>query len=135
MVSVDPRAKGTGLSSLNGGSDVSNPLQGRNAKTSFFVKAKLDGVRICRKVDLSAYSSYDELKVALEDLFQVFVSDNTKLDLVNGSSYVLTHEDKDGDCLLVGDVPWHMFLESAVKSLRIMRSMDSTGKVRTDLRR
>lgn len=27
-------------------------------------------------------------------------------DLLNGSEYVLTYEDKDGDWMLVGDVPW-----------------------------
>jgi auxin-responsive protein IAA len=31
----------------------------------------------------------------------------TKLrDLLNGSEYVITYEDKDGDWMLVGDVPW-----------------------------
>lgn len=28
------------------------------------------------------------------------------IDLVHGSEYVLTYEDKDGDWMLVGDVPW-----------------------------
>jgi len=27
-------------------------------------------------------------------------------DLLHGSEYVLTYEDKDGDWMLVGDVPW-----------------------------
>jgi auxin-responsive protein IAA len=27
-------------------------------------------------------------------------------DLLNGSEFVLTYEDKDGDWMLVGDVPW-----------------------------
>jgi auxin-responsive protein IAA len=31
----------------------------------------------------------------------------TKLaDLLSGSEYVPTYEDKDGDWMLVGDVPW-----------------------------
>ena len=31
----------------------------------------------------------------------------TKLrDLLHGSEYVITYEDKDGDWMLVGDVPW-----------------------------
>lgn len=102
-------------------------LGANSSKNAFFVKAKLDGVRICRKVDLKAYSSYDELKSALQDMFQGFVSDNAKLDLLHGKNYVVTHEDKDGDCLLVGDVPWNMFVESSVKSLRIMKAMDAIG--------
>ena len=33
----------------------------------------------------------------------------TKLkDLLNGKDYVLTYEDKDGDWMLVGDVPWEL---------------------------
>jgi auxin-responsive protein IAA len=28
------------------------------------------------------------------------------MDLLHGSEYVLTYEDKDGDWMLVGDVPW-----------------------------
>lgn len=28
------------------------------------------------------------------------------MDLLQGSEYVLTYEDKDGDWMLVGDVPW-----------------------------
>jgi auxin-responsive protein IAA len=28
------------------------------------------------------------------------------VDLVNGTEYVPTYEDKEGDWMLVGDVPW-----------------------------
>jgi auxin-responsive protein IAA len=28
------------------------------------------------------------------------------VDAVNGTEYVPTYEDKDGDWMLVGDVPW-----------------------------
>lgn len=28
------------------------------------------------------------------------------MDVLNGSDYVPTYEDKDGDWMLVGDVPW-----------------------------
>ncbi|MCL7033691.1 hypothetical protein MKW94_015939, partial [Papaver nudicaule] len=47
-------------------------------------------------------------------------------DLLNGSEDVLTYEDKDGDWMLVGDVPWEMFIESC-KRLRIMKSTDAIG--------
>jgi len=39
---------------------------------------------------------------------------------------VLTYEDKEGDWMLVGDVPWGMFLTS-VKRLRIMRTSEANG--------
>jgi auxin-responsive protein IAA len=36
-----------------------------------------------------------------------FADDERKLvDAVNGTEYVPTYEDKDGDWMLVGDVPW-----------------------------
>lgn len=125
MSSEDLQTKST-VGPSNGGAD-GQELNGNNSKNAFFVKAKLDGVRICRKVDLKAYDSYDGLKSALQEMFQGFVSDIAKLDLLHGNNYVVTHEDKDGDCLLVGDVPWHMFVESSVKSLRIMKAMDAIG--------
>ena len=34
------------------------------------------------------------------------LSESRLTDLLNGSEYVLTYEDKDGDWMLVGDVPW-----------------------------
>lgn len=96
-------------------------------KETLFVKAKLDGVRICRKVDLTCYDNYDSLKTALQEMFQGFLcNDNAKLDLLQGKNYVLTHEDKDGDWMLVGDVPWHMFV-TTVKSFRIMKAVDAVG--------
>jgi hypothetical protein len=36
-----------------------------------------------------------------------FADDERKLvDAMNGTEYVPTYEDKDGDWMLVGDVPW-----------------------------
>jgi hypothetical protein len=34
------------------------------------------------------------------------LSESRLVDLLHGSEYVLTYEDKDGDWMLVGDVPW-----------------------------
>ena len=34
------------------------------------------------------------------------LSESRLTDLLNGSEYVPTYEDKDGDLMLVGDVPW-----------------------------
>ena len=31
---------------------------------------------------------------------------NKVMELLNGSEYVPTYEDKDGDWMLLGDVPW-----------------------------
>lgn len=34
------------------------------------------------------------------------LSESKLKDLLHGSEYVLTYEDKDGDWMLMGDVPW-----------------------------
>lgn len=34
------------------------------------------------------------------------LSESKLRDFLHGSEYVLTYEDKDGDWMLVGDVPW-----------------------------
>ena len=34
------------------------------------------------------------------------LSESRLMDLLHGAEYVLTYEDKDGDWMLVGDVPW-----------------------------
>ncbi|KAF3778396.1 Auxin-responsive protein, partial [Nymphaea thermarum] len=85
-----------------------------------FVKVSMDGAPYLRKVDLKMYKSYQDLSLALE---------NIKLtDLLNGSEYVPTYEDKDGDWMLVGDVPWEMFVDSC-KRLRIMKGSEAIGLV------
>lgn len=92
------------------------------------VKVNMDGSLIGRKVDLNAHCSYEMLAKTLEDMFGRRWSANEAPGppkLLDGTSeFVLTYEDKDGDCMLVGDVPWQMFLGS-VKRLRIIRNSDS----------
>ncbi|KAL5068626.1 hypothetical protein RYX36_019513 [Vicia faba] len=104
-----------------------------------FVKVSMDGAPYLRKVDLNLYKSYQELSDALAKMFSSFTIDNcgsqvTKdfmnesklIDLLNGSDYVPTYEDKDGDWMLVGDVPWEMFVQSC-KRLRIMKGSEAIG--------
>ncbi|XVF38542.1 hypothetical protein REPUB_Repub20aG0110800 [Reevesia pubescens] len=100
-----------------------------------FVKVNMDGIPIGRKVDLNAHSCYESLAQALEDMFlrsansvsaeKEQVTKPSKL-LDGSSEFVLTYEDKDGDWMLVGDVPWRMFLTS-VRRLRIMRTSEANG--------
>ncbi|XP_058210849.1 auxin-responsive protein IAA13 [Rhododendron vialii] len=103
-----------------------------------FVKVNMDGLAIGRKVDLNSHASYDTLAQGLEEMFfkpNITVGpirgekeQATKPSkLLDGSSdFVLTYEDKEGDWMLVGDVPWGMFL-STVKRLRIMRTSEANG--------
>ncbi|KAK4283829.1 hypothetical protein QN277_000739 [Acacia crassicarpa] len=106
-----------------------------------YVKVSLDGAPYLRKVDLNNFASYKELSSALEKMFSGFtmsqcgshgvsgrdnMSESRLMDLLNGSEYVLTYEDKDGDWMLVGDVPWEMFTDSC-KRMRIMKSCEAIG--------
>ncbi|KFK31059.1 hypothetical protein AALP_AA6G062800 [Arabis alpina] len=100
-----------------------------------FIKVNMDGVAIGRKVDMNAHSSYENLAQTLEDMFFRtnpgtigLTGQFTKpLRLLDGSSeFVLTYEDKEGDWMLVGDVPWRMFVTS-VKRLRVMKTSEANG--------
>ncbi|MBA0812293.1 hypothetical protein Gohar_026272 [Gossypium harknessii] len=62
-----------------------------------YVKVSMDGAPYLRNVDLKTYNNYMELSSALERIFSCFTI---------GCEYVVTYEDKDGDWMLVGDVPW-----------------------------
>ncbi|XP_007030567.2 PREDICTED: auxin-responsive protein IAA16 [Theobroma cacao] len=104
-----------------------------------FVKVSMDGAPYLRKVDLKLYKSYQELSDALGKMFSSFtigncgsqgmkdfMNESKLIDLLNGSEYVPTYEDKDGDWMLVGDVPWEMFVDSC-KRLRIMKGSEAIG--------
>jgi auxin-responsive protein IAA len=105
----------------------------RAAAPAKFVKVAVDGAPYLRKVNLQDYAGYDQLLRALQDKFcshftiRRFANDETKLvDAVNGTEYVPTYEDKDGDWMLVGDVPWKMFVE-ACQRLRLMKNSEAVN--------
>ncbi|CAH1439287.1 unnamed protein product [Lactuca virosa] len=104
-----------------------------------FVKVSMDGAPYLRKVDLKLYESYQQLSDALAKMFSSFtmgeygsqgmidfMNESKLMDLLNSSEYVPSYEDKDGDWMLVGDVPWPMFVDSC-KRLRIMKGSDAIG--------
>ncbi|CAN4086812.1 unnamed protein product [Withania somnifera] len=118
-----------------------NDAEGKTGSSCLYVKVSMDGAPYLRKVDIKTYSNYAELSSALEKMFSCFsigqcasdglpgqeeLSESHLMDLLNGSEYVLTYEDKDGDWMLVGDVPWEMFIDSC-KRLRIMKSSEAIG--------
>ncbi|XP_062179114.1 auxin-responsive protein IAA21-like [Phragmites australis] len=110
------------------------------AQGCLYVKVSMDGAPYLRKVDLEMYKNYKELSLALEKMFSCFtvghsesngksgrgLSDCRLRDLKNGTELVLTYEDKDGDWMLVGDVPWRMFTDNC-RRLRIMKGSDAVG--------
>ncbi|XP_052206531.1 auxin-responsive protein IAA14-like [Diospyros lotus] len=121
-------------------SQKSSPEEAEKGGTSAaFVKVSMDGAPYLRKVDLKMYKSYQELADALAKMFSSFTMGNygapgmidfmnerKLMDLLNSSEYVPTYEDKDGDWMLVGDVPWEMFVDSC-KRLRIMKGSEAIG--------
>ncbi|THU46501.1 hypothetical protein C4D60_Mb09t05620 [Musa balbisiana] len=115
--------------------------KGKQGLECLYIKVSMDGAPYLRKVDLKTYSNYKELSLALEKMFTCFtigqcgsygmtgreiLTEGRVMDLLQGSEYVLTYEDKDGDWMLVGDVPWEMFTDSC-RRLRIMKGSDAIG--------
>ena len=111
-----------------------------DCKKSPLVKINMDGIPIGRKVDLAACDSYGRLSLAVKDLFHGFLQvqrDPSKVErtqqgadenifsrLLDGSGeYTLVYEDSEGDRMLVGDVPWNVFVSTA-KRLRVLRSSE-----------
>ncbi|KAM7524303.1 hypothetical protein LguiA_014205 [Lonicera macranthoides] len=100
-------------------------VDGKPGLGAQFVKVSMDGAPYLRKVDLRSYSTYQELSSALEKMFSCFtigqcgnqrapgremLSESKLRDLLHGSEYVLTYEDKDGwlglDCISLVYVPF-----------------------------
>ncbi|KAF6996917.1 hypothetical protein CFC21_013192 [Triticum aestivum] len=101
------------------------------------IKINMDGIPIGRKVDLASCDSYHKLSTAVEELFQGFLEAQKDLSfdesgvrgaeekifsgLLDGTGeYALVYEDDEGDRMLVGDIPWSVFVSTA-KRLRVMR--------------
>ncbi|KAL8161174.1 hypothetical protein V2J09_012663 [Rumex salicifolius] len=91
--------------------------------SGLYVKVNMDGAPFLRKIDLKAYTSYVELVDAMEGMFKVKIGEYLESEGYGECGYVPSYEDKDGDWMLIGDVPWEMFVSSC-KRLRIMKSED-----------
>ncbi|XP_051141992.1 auxin-induced protein 22D-like [Andrographis paniculata] len=94
--------------------------------SGLFVKVSMDGAPYLRKIDLKFYNNYFDLLKALEHMFKCTIGVYSEREGYNGSEYAPTYEDKDGDWMLVGDVPWDMFITSC-KRLRIMKGSEAKG--------
>ena len=59
------------------------------------------------KMLICCFDSYPSGQCGTEGLpTKERLSESNSKDFLHGSEYVLTCEDKDGDWMLVGDVPW-----------------------------
>ncbi|XP_015078857.1 auxin-induced protein AUX22-like [Solanum pennellii] len=102
----------------NSNSNSNSNSNGNDRSKKMYVKVSMDGAPFLRKVDLGIHKDYSGFVINLEKLFNFY-------GLCEGSSeYIPIYEDKDGDWMLVGDVPWQMFSESC-KRLRIMKRSDA----------
>ncbi|CAH1425557.1 unnamed protein product [Lactuca virosa] len=101
-------------------------LHRKNAVNSNFkfVKVAVDGAPYLRKVDLGSYTGYQQLLFALEDIFSCFTNSVLNEKKLMEKEYVITYVDKDGDWMLIGDVPWTMFFETC-KRIRLMISSEA----------
>ena len=82
------------------------PAAAAGGNAALFVKVSMDGAPYLRKVDLKMYKGYRELREALEAMFLCFSGGADAPAAVNSSDFAVTYEDKDGDLMLVGDVPF-----------------------------
>ncbi|KAL5558631.1 hypothetical protein UlMin_034842 [Ulmus minor] len=112
----------------------------QESKNHMFVKINMEGVPIGRKVDLKAYDSYEKLSYAIDELFRglleaqrdysgsksektINTKETTDSFRATNGEYTLVYEDNEGDRVLVGDVPWQMFVSTA-KRLRVLKSSE-----------
>ncbi|XP_076924980.1 auxin-responsive protein IAA31-like [Bidens hawaiensis] len=82
----------------------------KSKSKSTYVKVHMEGVGIARKVDLNLHQSYQTLVLTLANMFDKCFED-----------VKLTYQDKEGDWLLAGDVPWGLFINT-VQHLKLLRN-------------
>ncbi|XP_010512596.1 PREDICTED: auxin-responsive protein IAA30 [Camelina sativa] len=92
-----------------------------NSVGSFYVKVNMEGVPIGRKIDLLSLNGYHDLITTLDYMFNASILWAEEEEMCSEKSHVLTYADKEGDWMMVGDVPWEMFL-SSVRRLKISRA-------------
>lgn len=76
------------------------------SESGMYVKVSMDGAPYLRKIDLKMYKCYQELLKALENMFKLTIGEYSEREGYKGSEFAPAYEDKDGDLMLVGDVPW-----------------------------
>ncbi|XP_073307627.1 auxin-induced protein 22D-like [Primulina huaijiensis] len=96
------------------------------SEPGIYVKVSMDGAPYLRKIDLKVYEGYSQLLQALENMFKLSIGEYSEREGYKGSEYSPAYEDKDGDLMLVGDVPWNMF-KSSCKKLRIVKGSEAKG--------
>ncbi|XP_058760059.1 auxin-responsive protein IAA5-like [Vicia villosa] len=81
--------------------------------SSNYVKVKMEGVGIARKVNLTPHHSFQTLNQTLMHMFGKCDDDQQQ--------YELVYQDKEGDWILAQDVPWRSFMECAQRLKLLQR--------------
>ncbi|KAI9117488.1 hypothetical protein K1719_011654 [Acacia pycnantha] len=81
---------------------------------ALYVKVRMEGEGIGRKIDLSLHHSFQKLK---QTLIAMFEKCNEYSD-----SYELAYQDREGDWLLAEDLPWKNFLQCAQRLKLVKRT-------------
>ncbi|XP_050224212.1 auxin-responsive protein IAA20-like isoform X2 [Mercurialis annua] len=82
-------------------------------RQSNYVKVKMDGVAIARKIDLTLFTSFQQLKQTLFAMFGICQE--------NSTTFKLAYQDREGDWLLADDISWRSFVRS-VQRLKLMKN-------------
>ncbi|PKU83509.1 auxin-responsive protein IAA4-like [Dendrobium catenatum] len=88
---------------------------------SLFVKVYMEGIPIGRKLNLLTQDGYQSLIRTLQQMFRTTIVYPDVCQNPSTTANVLTYEDKEGDWMMVGDVPWELFL-TTVKKLKITKA-------------
>ncbi|XP_059432753.1 auxin-responsive protein IAA29-like isoform X1 [Corylus avellana] len=91
---------------------------GGRRSNSMYVKVKMEGVAIGRKIDLTLHNSFQTLTDTLIDMFQKWLLETGQK---NSNIYKLAYQDKEGDWLYTEDVSWRTFIGS-VQRLKLLKS-------------
>ncbi|KAE8718940.1 AUX/IAA transcriptional regulator family protein, putative isoform 2 [Hibiscus syriacus] len=81
---------------------------------STYVKVKMEGNAIARKIDISVHRSFESLTATLMRMFDICDEHLQK-------SFKIAYQDREGDWLLAEDVPWRTFIR-CLKCIKLIRS-------------
>ncbi|KAL6658113.1 hypothetical protein ACP70R_003699 [Stipagrostis hirtigluma subsp. patula] len=132
-VSVDA-VKATTMPAVREKNVVASNSKVVEIRANMFAKVHMEGYTIGRKINLRAHGNYDSLSRVLTKMTRNFFfpadcsgANTREEDFPNSEDFIFLYEDFEGDRMLVGDVPWELFLASA-KRLYIARNPTSRDK-------
>ncbi|GKC35877.1 auxin-responsive protein IAA29 [Tanacetum coccineum] len=96
--------------------------EGESINKELFVKVKMDGVGIARKINLNVFHSYQMLTTTLIHMFDKYVEIEE-----GGANYELMYQHKDGHWLLAGDLPWEYNIHSYSKTYAYGEELTHAG--------